>query len=69
MLLQWKKKTEKLKAQTLFKAAASVVKVSTKFLNNNNNNNNNNNADNDENEEMQSQPGDENPQNDEGKDL
>jgi hypothetical protein len=39
MLLQWKKKAEKLKAQNLFKAAASIVKLSTKFLNNENANN------------------------------
>jgi hypothetical protein len=37
MLLQWKKKAEKLKAQNLFKAAASIVKLSTKFLNSNEN--------------------------------
>jgi hypothetical protein len=36
MLLQWKKKVEKLKAQNLFKAAASIVKLSTKFNNNEN---------------------------------
>lgn len=35
-LLQWKKKAEKLKAQNLFKAAASIVKLSTKFNNNEN---------------------------------
>lgn len=44
MLLQWKKKTEKVKAHTLFKAAASIAKLSTKF----NNSNNNENADDDE---------------------
>jgi hypothetical protein len=36
MILQWKKKVEKLKAQNLFKAAASIVKLSTKFSNNEN---------------------------------
>ncbi|XP_023701873.1 NACHT and WD repeat domain-containing protein 2 isoform X2 [Cryptotermes secundus] len=41
---EWKKKTEKLKAHTLFKAAASIAKLSTKF----NNSNNNENADDDE---------------------
>lgn len=46
MLLQWKKKTEKLKAHTLFKAAASIAKLSTKF-------NNNGNADDDEDGHMQ----------------
>jgi hypothetical protein len=34
MLLQWKKKTEKMKAHTLFKAAASIAKLSTQFNNN-----------------------------------
>jgi hypothetical protein len=34
LVFQWKKKVEKLKAQTLFKAAASIAKLSTKFNNN-----------------------------------
>ena len=34
MLLQWKKKIEKQKAQALFKAAASVTQLSTQFNNN-----------------------------------
>jgi hypothetical protein len=33
MLLQWKKKIEKMKAHTLFKAAASIAKLSTQFKN------------------------------------
>jgi len=31
MLLQWKKKIEKQKAQALFKAAASIAQLSTQF--------------------------------------
>ena len=31
MLLQWKMKIEKQKAQALFKAAASIAKLSTQF--------------------------------------
>jgi hypothetical protein len=46
MLLQWKKKTEKLKAHTLFKAAASIAKLSTQF-------NNDNNANDDDDEHVQ----------------
>jgi hypothetical protein len=33
MLLQWKKKIEKMKAHTLFKAAASIAKLSAHFNN------------------------------------
>jgi len=33
MLLQWKNKIEKQKAQALFKAAASIAQLSTQFNN------------------------------------
>jgi len=33
MLLQWKKKIEKQKAQALFKAAASIAELSKRFNN------------------------------------
>jgi hypothetical protein len=54
MLLQWKKKIEKQKAQTLFKAAASIAKLSTQF--------NNNNVDDDKNKEAQPETADVAPQ-------
>jgi phage repressor protein C with HTH and peptisase S24 domain len=55
MLLQWKKKIEKQKAQTLFKAAASIAKLSTQF-------NNNENADDDKIKEAQLETADVAPQ-------
>lgn len=33
-MLQWKKKVEKMKAQTRFKAVGSIAKLSTIFMNN-----------------------------------
>lgn len=37
LLLQWKKKVDKMKAQTRFKAVGSIAKLSTVFINGGNN--------------------------------